>query len=230
MKFPERIETTDIRTSDGIYTVIVNEEPLRTPKGHAVQTLSWDLANAMADELMAEGIPDLQRLNLYTLYATQRDFIDDRIDATIGAVLQHLAGDFVLHPDAEPTLAARQLRAWAPLLGFLRDIGPEVPVARPLQDVQIPWELTEGLRAMLSDMTAVHLTVVLQTVTHLGSVALGVLLARQAIPLDDAVGALTVTATHLAATAHEPLGEQELFIAETRRVVRRLLWYAQLNR
>jgi chaperone required for assembly of F1-ATPase len=230
MKFPERIETTDIRTSDGIYTVIVNEEPLRTPKGHAVQTLSWDLANAMADELMTEGIPDLQRLSLYTLYATQRDFIDDRIDATIGAVLQHLAGDFVLHPDAEPTLAARQLRAWAPLLGFLRDIGPEVPVARPLQDVQIPWELTEGLRVMLSDMTAAHLTVVLQTVTHLGSVALGVLLAQQAIPLDEAVGALTVTATHLGATAHEPLGEQELFIAETRRAVRRLLWYAQLNR
>jgi hypothetical protein len=103
-------------------------------------------------------------------------------------------------------------------------------VARPLQEVQLPWELTEGLRVMLSGMTAAHLTVALQTATHLGSVALGVLIARQAIPLDDAVRALTVTATQLAATAHEPLGEQERFVAETRLIVRRLLSYAQLNR
>ena len=52
MQLPEQIDTTDIRAADGLYMVLVNDEPLRTPKGHSVQVSSWDLANAMADELM----------------------------------------------------------------------------------------------------------------------------------------------------------------------------------
>jgi chaperone required for assembly of F1-ATPase len=229
MKLPEHIETTDIRASDGVYTVMVNDEPLRTPKGHPVQVSSWALANAMADELMAEGAADLQRVTLYSLYATQRDFIEDRIEATIGAMLQHLRGDFVLHADADPALAAKQLTAWAPLLAFLREIGPEVPMARPLREAQIPWELTEGLRMQLIAMSPAQLTVVVQTVTNLGSVALGMLLAQQAMKVDQAVAALTVTARHVARRAHEEPEQVELLIVEMRRMVRQLLQYVRLS-
>ena len=158
MQLPDQIETTDIRAADGVYLVLVNDQPLRTPKGHAVQLASWALANAMADELMAAGALDLQRATLYTLYATQRDFIEDRLDATISAILQHLPGDFALHPDADATLAASQLSAWAPLLAYMRGIGPELPIGRPLQDVQIPWEITEALRTHLMAMNPAQLT------------------------------------------------------------------------
>jgi chaperone required for assembly of F1-ATPase len=229
MKLPERIETTDIRASDGVYTVMVNDAPLLTPKGHPVRVASWELANAMADELMAEGALDLQRLTLYSLYATQRDFIEDRIEATIGAILQHLPGDFALHPDADPALAAKQLTAWAPLLAFLRDFGPEVPVARPLQEVQIPWELTEAIRTQLSTMRPAQLTVVMQAVSNLGSVSLGVMLAELAIEVDQAVTALTATAGHMAGRTSDEDEQQALFVAETHRVVRRLLRYVRLN-
>jgi chaperone required for assembly of F1-ATPase len=229
MQLSTQIDTTDIRAADGIYTVLVNDEPLGTPKGHPVRVLSWELANAMADELMAAGALDLQRLTLYSLYATQRDFIVDRIDATIGAILQHLPGDFVLHPDADPALAAKQLAAWMPLLAFLRDIGPEVPMARPLQEVQIPWQLLEALRSQLVAMSPAQLTVVLQAVTNLGSVVLGIFLARQAIEVDDAVAMLTVTASHLAGGSREAQEQQELFAAEMRQMVRRLLQYVQLG-
>jgi chaperone required for assembly of F1-ATPase len=187
------------------------------------------LANAIADELMAEGPPDLQRLTLYALYATQRDFIEDRIDATIGAILQHLAGDFVLHPDSDPLLAAEQLTAWAPLLAFLRDVGPEVPIARPLHPVQLPWELTEGLRLHLSSMRPAQLAVVLQAMTNLGSVSLGMLLAQQAIQLDQAVAALTVTARHVAGPADTAPGQQAQFTAEMSHSVQRLLRYVRLS-
>jgi chaperone required for assembly of F1-ATPase len=226
---PEQITTTDIRATDGIYLVLVNDEPLRTPKGHPVRVSSWELANAIADELMAEGALDLQRLTLYALYATQRDFIDDRIDATIGAILQHLPGDFVFHPDPDPTLAAKQLAAWAPLLAWLRDIGPELPVARRLQETQLPWELTEGVRTQLTIMHPAQLTAVLQAVTNLGSVALGLLLAQQAIAEDQAVAALTVTANHVAGRTGEGHEQQALFATEVRQKVRRLLRYVQLS-
>jgi chaperone required for assembly of F1-ATPase len=229
MKLPEQIETTDIQASDGIYTVMVNDAPLLTPKGHPVRVTSWELANAMADELMAEGVLDLQRLTLYSLYATQRDFIADRIEATIGAILQHLPGDFVLHPDADPALAAKQLTAWAPLLAFLRDIGLEVPVARPLQEVQIPWELTDAIRMRLIAMHPAQLTVVLQAVSNLGSVSLGLMLAQLAIEADQAVAALTATASHMAGRTSEGDEQQALFVAETHQLVRRLLRYVRLS-
>jgi chaperone required for assembly of F1-ATPase len=229
MKPPEQIDTTDIRAADGIYTVLVNDEPLRTPKGHPVQVLSWALANAMADEIMAAGALDLQRLTLYSLYATQRDFIEDRIDATIGAILQHLPGDFALHPDPDPALAAKQLPAWAPLLAWLRAIGPELPIGRPLQDIQLPWELTEGLRTQLVAMSPAQLTVVLQAVTNLGSVVLGLLLAQQSLEVDQAVSALTVTASYIARQTREEPQQSERFAAEMQQMVRRLLQYVQLS-
>jgi chaperone required for assembly of F1-ATPase len=229
MQLPGQIDTTDIRAADGIYTLLVNDEPLRTPKGHPVQVPSWDLANAMADELMAEGALDLQRLTLYTLYATQRDFVEDRFDATIGAILQHLPGDFELHPDPDPALAAKQLAAWTPLLAYMRAIGPEVPMARPLQDIQLPWELTEGLRVQLTAMSPAQLTVVLQAVTNLGSVVLGVLLAQQGLEVEQAVSALTVTALHMAEHAREEPEPSEIFAAEMRQLVLRLLCYVRLS-
>jgi chaperone required for assembly of F1-ATPase len=229
MKLPEQIDTTDIRAADGVYAVLVNDEPLRTPKGHAVQVLSWALANAMADELMAAGALDLQRLTLYSLYATQRDFIEDRVDGTISAILQHLPGDFALHPDPDPALAARQLLAWAPLLACLRTIGPELPIGRPLQDVQMPWELVEDLRTQLMAMSPAQLTIVLQAVTNLGSVVLGILLAQQGLEVDQAVSALTVTASYVSRQTHEEPGQSEIFAAEMEQMVRRLLQYVQLS-
>jgi chaperone required for assembly of F1-ATPase len=229
MQLPEQIDTTDIRAADGLYMVLVNDEPLRTPKGHPVQVSSWDLANAMADELMAEGVLDLQRLTLYALYATQRDFIADRLDAAIGAILQHLPGDFELHPDPDPALAAKQLAAWAPLLAFLRDLGPELPMARPLQDMQMPWELTEGLRTHLIAMSPAQLTVVMQAVTNLGSAVLGILLAKEGLEVEPTVSALTVTAQYLARYAHEEPEEADMFVAEMSQTVRRLLQYVRLS-
>jgi chaperone required for assembly of F1-ATPase len=229
MQLPESIDATDVRAADGLYTVWVNDAPLFTPKGHPVQVSSWDLANAIADELMAEGTVDLERLTLYGLYATQRDFIMDRREATIGTILQHLPSDFELHPDPDPVLAAKQLAAWAPLLMFLRDLGPELPIARPLQDVQIPWELTEGLRTHLITMSPAQLTVVMQAVTNLGSAVLGIQLAQQGLEVEKAVSALTVTARHLARAAHEAPEQADIFAAEMSQIVRRLLRYVRLS-
>src|SRR5919198_1993465 len=229
MRLPERIDTTDVRASDGTYTVMVNDEPLRTPKGHPVTVYSWDLANAMADELMAEGVIDLQHVTLYSLYATQQDFIEGRLEETISAILQHLPGDFVLHPDADPRLAAKQLMAWAPLLALLRAIGPEVPIAKPLHEAQIPWELTEGLRAQLMAMNPAQLAVALAAVTNLGSVSLGVLLAQQAVEVDQALAALTVTASHAAQQAGGADDDHEIFVVGVRHMVRRMLRYVKLH-
>jgi chaperone required for assembly of F1-ATPase len=229
MRLPEYIDTTDIRASDETYTVVVNDEPLRTPKGHPVTVRSWGLANAIADELMAARAIDLQQVTLYSLYATQRDFIEGRLEGTVGAILQHFRGDFVLHPDADPVLATKQLTAWASMLALLRDISPEVPISQPLHEAQIPWELTEGLRARLIAMSPAQLAVVLAAVTNLGSVSLGMLLARQAVGVDQATAALTVTLSHAAPDTGGAQDHQETFIADVGQTVRRMLCYVKLN-
>lgn len=229
MKLPDRIETTDVRAADGMYTVMVDGLPLRSPKGHPVTFRSWDLANALADELISIGELDLQRVTLYSLYAAQRDFIEPRIERTIGIILQHLPGDFVFHPDAEPGLAAAQLAAWGPLLEFLRDLGPDMPSAKPLQAVQIPWGLEEALRAQLDAMSPAQLTVVVQAMTNLGSVTLGIRLAQRAMTVEQAVTALAVTARK--PELHRGDGDEigNAFVAELRQVVRCLLQYVRLN-
>jgi len=229
MKLPERIETTDVRAYEDLYTVMVNDECLLTPKGHAVVVRSWELANAIADDLVAEGTLDLQRVTLYSLHATQRDFIEGRVESTIGAIIEHLPGDFVLHPDADPVLAAKQLTAWAPLVMFWREVGLEVPMAKPLHEAQIPWQLMEGLGGRLIAMTPAQLSVVLNAVMCFGSVSLGMLLAQQAIGVDQAVAALTVTATHGASRARGVGDDQEVFVTEMRQMVRRMLQYGRLN-
>ncbi len=139
------------------------------------------------------------------------------------------SGDFVLHPDADPALAAEQLRAWAPLLAFLRHLGPEAPVARPLQEVQMPWELTEGLRAQLIALSPAQLTVVVQAITNLGSVSLGMLLAQQGIEPEKALAALTATADYAMRRAGGVDADHELFTAAVRQIVQRMLLYVRLH-
>jgi chaperone required for assembly of F1-ATPase len=229
MSIPEHIDTTDVRAADGTYTVMVNDMPLRTPKGHLVTLLSWDLANALADELMSHGEIDLQRVTLYSLYATQRDFIEARMEPTIGVILQHLPGDFVLHPDADPGLAAMQLAAWAPMLASWRDLGAEVPIARPLQAAQIPWELTQALQEQLSAMSPAQLTVVVQAMTNLGSVTLGMCLAQRAITVEQAVDALSATFSQAPRHQGDAEADQDPSVAEIRQTIRRLRQYVQLN-
>jgi hypothetical protein len=65
--------------------------------------------------------------------------------------------------------------------------------------------------------------------TNLGSVSLGILLAQQAIQLDQAVAALTVTARQVAGPAHTAPGQQAQFTAEVSHSVQRLLRYVRLS-
>jgi chaperone required for assembly of F1-ATPase len=102
-------------------------------------------------------------------------------------------------------------------------------MARPLQDMQMPWELTEGLRTHLIAMSPAQLTVVMQAVTNLGSAVLGILLAQQGLEVEKAVSALTVTARHVARYAHEEPEQAEMFAAEMSQIARRLLQYVRLS-
>ena len=70
---------------------------------------------------------------------------------------------------------------------------------------------------------------VLQTVTTLGSVVLGLMLAQQALEVEQAVSALTVTASYVSSHAPEGREQSEEFATETRQMVRRLLQYVQLS-
>jgi chaperone required for assembly of F1-ATPase len=70
---------------------------------------------------------------------------------------------------------------------------------------------------------------VLQAVTNLGSVVLGILLAQQRLEVDQAVSALTVTASYVARRSHEEPEPSEMFAAEMQQMVRRLMQYVQLS-
>src|SRR5262245_53954567 len=105
MQLPEQIDATDIRAADGLYAVLVSDEPLRAREGHPVPVSSWEWPNTMANQRMAEAVLDRQRLPLCALYGTQRPCVAARLRATTGAILQHPPGDLELHADPDPALA-----------------------------------------------------------------------------------------------------------------------------
>jgi chaperone required for assembly of F1-ATPase len=179
---------------------------------------------------MSIGRIDLLQVTLYSLYATQRDFIEARGESTIGVILQHLAGDYVLYPDADPALAATQLAAWAPMLACWRNLGVEVPIAKPLQTAQIPWEVAETLQTQLAAMSPAQLAVVVQAMTNLGSVTLGLCLAQGAITVEQAVAALSVTSRQATRDAADGGTHPDPLAAEMGHTVKRLWQYAQLSR
>jgi hypothetical protein len=60
-------------------------------------------------------------------------------------------------------------------------------------------------------------------------VVLGILLAKEGLEVEPTVSALTVTAQHLARYAHEEPEQADMFVAEMREIVRRLLQYIRLS-
>jgi hypothetical protein len=93
-----------------------------------------------------------------------------------------------------------------------------------LQAVEIPWELTEGLRARLATMPPAQLAAVVQVLTLLGSASLGILLAQPGITVEEAV----VMTGAMPGRRGDGDGH-EAVLADVRRMVRCLWRYARLN-
>jgi chaperone required for assembly of F1-ATPase len=206
----------------------VNGERLTTPAGNPVFA-GPALAEAMVEEFETDGVVDVTRPSLYAFYSTERDFITADPDRTIDALVQLLAHDFLVHPDAGLGRRQVQIAAWRPQIALWQRVaGREPPYASPEVEPDIHGHDYADFRAYLKGFTPAQLSVAINGANLLKSVTLGMLLAERSVAPDAALEAVAVTLRLAAGDAQEELDRQEEQEARWREAIARLLRYADL--
>ena len=216
--------------TNGFYTVHVNGQGLRTPAGNLVSTDSAELAQAIADELQADGAADVTSPSLYSFFSTQRDFIDPDPDRTVDVLVELLAHDYLLHPDDALENRQLQLAAWQPQIELWRRIaGHDPPFAEPPEEPPITDQDAESFHYALSQFNTAQLAIAIQATNLLKSATLGMLLARAEIDAGTGLDAASITLRLLASDYQDEQEREEQREEQVREILSRLLRYAEFS-
>lgn len=224
------VDSAAVEQVAGQPAIYVNGEPLRTPAGQLVAPMTVALAEALMEELLADGAADVSVPSLYALLSTQRDFIEPDPEPTVSALVELLAHDFLLHPD--PRLGVRQVQigAWSPLIDLWREVtGHDPPFAEPAEEPAISSDDMIAFHKVLHALTPAQLTVAIHATSNLKSASLGLLLAQSRIVAETALEAASATPWVLAGESQEEMergNELEEFLAQA---IDRFLRYVQLS-
>jgi len=214
---------------DGQATIAVNSERLETPAGNPVE-VSLKLAEAMVEELLGDGAVDVTRPSLYAFYSAERDFIAGDPGRTIDTLVELLAHDYLVHPDAGLGRRQVQIAAWRSQIGLWQRIaGREPPYAPPGGQPDIHAHDYGAYRAFLAGFTPAQLSVAMHAANILKSATLGILLAQQAINTREALDAAAATLRMHAGDTQEELEREQELEDQWRSAIERLLAYARLN-
>jgi len=139
-------------TPDG-FGVALDGKPLRTPAKRPLTVPARALAEAIAEEWLAQGeTVDPKRLPLTRLASIALDLVAPRREAVVAAVAKYAGTDLVCYrAEQPPELAERQHAAWQPLVDWatLRFDAPLTVTAGILPVVQ-PAASLKALEAAIS--------------------------------------------------------------------------------
>jgi len=221
------VNSAGVEERDGCCVVFANGSPLTTPAGNPVETTSRALAEALADELEADGIADVTVPSLYAFFSTQHDFIEPAPQQTVDALVELLAHDYLLHPDERLDVNEAEIAAWRPQIELWALVaGQEPPYAPPDGEPEISRTAYSAFRDMLAWFCPAQLTVVIHAANLLKSVTLGILLAREEIDAGAALNAAGATLRLTAGETQDELDQQDEREDAWRDVIARLLGYA----
>lgn len=224
------MSTASVVEQDGRFAVSANSELLLTPAGNPVESASEPLAEAIAEELLADEVADVTRPSLYAFFSAQRDFIEQDPERTIDALVELLGHDFLVHPDTRLGRRQVQIAAWTAQIALWQRIaGQDPPYAPSLGEPDIHRSAYGAFRAYLGRFTPSQLSVAIHAANVLKSATLGMLLAEPAIDERAALEAMAVTPRLMTADTQEELEQEQEQEEWWREAIRRLLRYAQLS-
>lgn len=184
--------TTGVMEGDDGWLVLLDGRPMRTPGGALFRVPARAVAEAVAEEWAAAGEAGaeirLADLVFTRMVATALDRIAPDPGPTIDALAKYGETDLLCYRTAHPPeLAARQARAWQPLLDWaaLALDAPLVVTSGLAHVVQSPAALA-ALRAALARENAFSLAALGVAVPALGSLVLGLALAHGRLGPDEA--------------------------------------------
>jgi chaperone required for assembly of F1-ATPase len=102
------------------FAVLLDAKPVRTPAKRPLTVPARALAQAIAEEWLAQGeTVDPKRLPLTRLASIALDLVAPRREAVIAEVAKYAGTDLVCYrAEQPPDLAARQHAAWQPLIDW----------------------------------------------------------------------------------------------------------------
>ncbi len=146
MRLKRLYKTAGVTEAPAGFGVALDDKPVRTPAKRPLIVPTRALAEAIAEEWLAQGeTVDPKRLPLTRLASIALDLVAPRHEAVVAEVAKYGGTDLVCYRAEQPTeLAERQHAAWQPLIDWatLRFDAPLRVTASILPVTQSPATLT----------------------------------------------------------------------------------------
>ncbi|HXP31271.1 MAG TPA: ATP12 family protein [Stellaceae bacterium] len=178
--------------ADGRFAIELDGKSLRTPAKAALAVPSWALAEAIAEEWLAQGGQVRpQTLSLTRLASTAIDLIAPRRAEIVAEIAEYAGTDLLCYRAAHPPeLAQRQHQVWQPLLDWaalrydapLRSATGIVPLEQPAASLR-------AYEAAVAAYEAMALAGLNLATRACGSLVLALALAEGRIDADAAFAA-----------------------------------------
>lgn len=182
-------------TDDGLWTVLLDGRPLRTPGRAAFAAPVRAVADAAAAEWAAQGDKvDPRSMPVTRAINTACDRVAPQIDAVRAEVAGYGASDLLCYRAPHPApLAERQAAAWDPWLGWLeRRWGARLTCGTGVIHVAQPLESLARLAQAVAPLDAWSLTALHELVALSGSLVLGLAAFEGALEAEQAWAASRV--------------------------------------
>jgi len=177
---------------DGVFSILLDGRPVRTPNKSLLHLPSAALADAIAAEWAAQGDAiEPAAMPLTQLASTAIDRTGPQKDEIVSQIARYAQTDLVCYrADSPQALANRQQAAWAPLLDWLeRTHGAKLAVTAGIQPVQQPAEALAAVQRAVAGFGHFPLAGLSSAASAMGSVVLGLALAGGRISAEQAADA-----------------------------------------
>lgn len=178
----------EARPESGGWAVYLDERRLNTPNKHPLYLPTRALAEAIAGEWDAQDdVIDPNNMPLTRAANSAVEKVRPQ-HAAVADMLSAYGGSDLLcyRADGPPTLTARQVEGWDPLLQWAAEAGAPLVVTQGVMPVEQP----AGSLAVLAEKTAAHddfaLTALHDLVTLTGSLVLGLAVTAGRITAEEA--------------------------------------------
>jgi len=188
-----------VQNADGAFAVTLDDRPIKTPAGNAMNLPSHALADAVAGEWNAQGEEiDPKSMPLMQLCGTAIDRVPGVRDGLIDGILRYTDTDLLCYRAASPAdLAARQAEVWQPLLEWAEETyGAHLKSVEGVIPISQDASARDGFAQAMAEMDNWQLTAVAEMVGISGSIVIGFAMFAGHLDADAAFAACQVDEDH----------------------------------
>jgi len=184
---------------DDGFAVTLDGKTIRTPMGTHLRVPHEPLAEAIAEEWLAqEETVKPHTMPLTQLASTALDRVAEKREAMIAHMLNYADTDLLCYRAQSPSdLVARQTSLWHPILdGVAASLGVEIRVTHGVLPISQPEATMEALRRKVESYDDWRLTALQSAVSALGSLFLALAMLEGRLNADEAFAASELDETY----------------------------------